>query len=46
MFKNLFKNKSEKKQEIKIEPLKLEEYEKCSNIWNMKTQPLAEKWRN
>ena len=32
-------------QEIKIEPLKLEDYHKCSNIWNMKTQPLAEKWR-
>ena len=30
---------------ISIEPLKLEEYSKCSNIWNMKSQPLAEKWR-
>lgn len=28
-----------------IEPLKLEEYHKCSNIWNVKAQPLAEKWR-
>ena len=28
-----------------IEPLKLEDYDKCSNIWNMKAQPLAEKWR-
>lgn len=28
-----------------IEPLKLEEYHKCSNIWNMKSQPLTEKWR-
>ncbi len=28
-----------------IEPLNLEDYHKCSNIWNMKTQPLAEKWR-
>ncbi len=28
-----------------IEPLKLEDYNKCSNIWNMKTQPLTEKWR-
>ncbi len=28
-----------------IEPLKLEEYSKCSNIWNMKTQPFTEKWR-
>ena len=34
-----------KKKEIKIEPLTLEDYEKCSNIWNMKTQPLTEKWR-
>ena len=23
----------------------LEDYHKCSNIWNMKAQPLAEKWR-
>lgn len=29
---------------IAIEPLKAEEYGKCSNIWNMKKQPLAEKW--
>lgn len=29
---------------IKIEPLKPEEYYKCSNIWNMKTQPFAKKW--
>ncbi len=28
-----------------IEPLALEDYHKCSNIWNMKSQPLAEKWR-
>ncbi len=28
-----------------IEPMRLEEYHKCSNIWNMKSQPLAEKWR-
>lgn len=27
-----------------IEPLKAEEYCKCSNIWNMKKQPLADKW--
>ena len=27
-----------------IEPLKLEDYHKCSNIWNMKAQPLADKW--
>lgn len=30
---------------IVIEPLKLEDYDKCSNIWNMKAQPLTEKWR-
>lgn len=29
---------------IVIEPLKPEEYHKCSNIWNMKSQPLAGKW--
>ncbi len=28
-----------------IEPLELNDYNKCSNIWNMKSQPLAEKWR-
>ena len=28
-----------------IEPLSIEDYHKCSNIWNMKTQPLAEKWK-
>ena len=44
MLKNLFKNRCDKKQEIKIEPLKLEEYSKCSNIWNMNAQPLVEKW--
>ena len=27
-----------------IEPLNPEEYHKCSNIWNVKSQPLAEKW--
>ena len=27
-----------------IEPLNPEEYHKCSNIWNMKSQPLADKW--
>ena len=37
----LFNNKKV----ITIEPLKLEDYHKCSNIWNMKAQPLAEKWR-
>ncbi len=29
---------------ITIEPLKAEEYHKCSNIWNMKKQKLADKW--
>ena len=28
-----------------IESLRLEDYHKCSNIWNMESQPLAEKWR-
>ena len=28
-----------------IESLRLEDYHKCSNIWNMEAQPLAEKWR-
>lgn len=37
---NLFKSDS-----YTIEPLKLEEYHKCSNIWNMKSQPLTETWR-
>lgn len=27
-----------------IEPLNPEDYHKCSNIWNMKSQPLADKW--
>lgn len=27
-----------------IEPLAPEDYQKCSNIWNMKSQPLADKW--
>lgn len=29
-----------------IEPLQLEDYHKCSNIWNINAQPLAEKWRS
>ena len=29
---------------ITIDQLKPEEYEKCSNIWNIKNQPLAKKW--
>ena len=32
------------KKQIKIERLTPEDYPKCSNIWNMKSQPLAEKW--
>lgn len=37
---------SAKKEEMisVIESLKPEDYHKCSNIWNMKSQPLAEKW--
>ena len=27
-----------------IEPLNPKDYHKCSNIWNMKTQPLTDKW--
>lgn len=27
-----------------IEPLNPEDYHKCSNIWNMKSQPLTDKW--
>ncbi len=30
--------------QITIEPLAPEDYHKCSNIWNMKSQPLADKW--
>ncbi len=30
--------------QITIEPLKPEDYQRCSNIWNMKSQPLANKW--
>lgn len=30
--------------DVKIEPLSPEDYHKCSNIWNMKSQPLADKW--
>lgn len=29
-----------------IEQLEVEDYHKCANIWNMKAQPLAGKWRN
>ena len=28
-----------------IEPLSVDDYHKCSNIWNMKAQPFTEKWR-
>lgn len=28
-----------------IERLEVKDYNKCSNIWNMKSQPLAETWR-
>ena len=30
--------------QVSIEILKPEEYSKCSNIWNMDSQPLAGKW--
>ena len=30
--------------DVSIESLNPEDYFKCSNIWNMKTQPLADKW--
>ena len=30
--------------QISIEPLSPADYCKCSNIWNMKSQPLANKW--
>ena len=30
--------------QIKIEPLNPDDYHKCSNIWNMKSQPLTDKW--
>lgn len=30
--------------EVMIERLSPEEYRKCSNIWNMESQPLANKW--
>ncbi len=30
--------------QITIEPLNPEDYRKCANIWNMKSQPLADKW--
>ena len=30
--------------DVSIESLNPEDYFKCSNIWNIKTQPLADKW--
>ena len=30
--------------QISIEPLNPDDYHKCSNIWDMKAQPLAAKW--
>ncbi len=32
--------------DVAIEPLAPKDYNKCSNIWNMKNQPLADKWLN
>lgn len=37
--------KTETKKNITIERLNPEDYQKCSNIWNMEKQTLAEKWR-
>ncbi|MGN0570493.1 MAG: GNAT family N-acetyltransferase [Candidatus Fimenecus sp.] len=37
--------KTETKKNITIERLNPEDYPKCSNIWNMEKQLLAEKWR-
>jgi ribosomal protein S18 acetylase RimI-like enzyme len=34
-----------KQNKYSIEPLNIKDYHKCSDIWNMKAQPLAEKWR-
>lgn len=34
-----------KQNKYSIGPLDIKDYHKCSNIWNMKTQPLTEKWR-
>ncbi len=31
--------------DVSVEPLNPEEYAKCSNIWNMQAQPMAEKWK-
>lgn len=31
-------------EQIIIEQLSPDDYEKCSNIWNIKAQPLADKW--
>ena len=38
----IIKNNAEK--EFVIEQLNPDDYHKCSNIWNMKAQPLADKW--
>ena len=45
----IFKSRAEAddfiiKYPITIEPLDPADYHKCSNIWNMKSQPLADKW--
>ncbi len=49
--KSLFHNildisayKKHEKKTVTIEPLRPEDYHKCSNIWNIKNQPLAETW--
>ncbi len=41
----IFLNKTfSKKATTVIEPLNPEDYHKCSNIWNIKSQPLTDKW--
>lgn len=39
-----YKTFTERDEIITIEPLKLEDYQKCSNIWDMSRQPDADKW--
>ncbi len=41
---NFFKKAVLKNATSVIEPLDPKDYHKCSNIWNMKSQPLTDKW--
>ena len=41
---NIFSKRKPKS--VTIELLQLKDYHKWSNIWNMKAQPLSEKWRD